>query len=355
MDEITKRIVERILKEESSLLNVQKRKILEEFAETQRHGALDAVSEIPEYERTVIKTIAEENKRLAQSFGGLHFPTASDALINTVKNIALVEQRRLNDLAFPKASAALAETIRHISRSDEFKVTQLTAAEAIASTLRVTQDYQRGVASTFAEMHKRVAAETVASLSELVRQQFKELEDVQSIFARSMVQEMRALLIDFERRQQLSIEELEQSLSKRIDELPNKIKDRFWIRNLQFLAAIASILGLLIALVQFADSKAESEQERERLKTVIVALMQQAISKTERELTIFYIAQRTVALKESPNHKSKTIMAIPKGDEVRLIKRKHKWIYVEYTQDSDETTLYGWLDKKYLRLASASR
>ncbi|HET6977031.1 MAG TPA: SH3 domain-containing protein [Pyrinomonadaceae bacterium] len=355
MDEITKRIVERILKEESSLLNVQKRKILEEFEATQRRGALDAIREIPEYERTVIKTIAEENKRLAQSFAGLHFPTASDALINTVKNIALVEQRRLNDLAFPKASAVLAETIRHISRSEEFKVTQLTAAEAIASTLRVTEDYQRGIASTFAEMHKRVAAETVASLSELVRQQFKELEDVQSTFARSMVQEMRELLTDFERRQQLSIEELEQSLSKRIDELPNKIKDRSWIRNLQFLAAIASILGLLIALVQFADSKAESEQERERLKTVIVALIQQAISKTERELTIFYIAQRTVALKESPNHTSKTITTIPKGDEVRLIKRKHKWIYVEYTQDSDETPLYGWLDKKYLRLASASR
>src|SRR5690349_24864292 len=108
MDEITKRTIERVLKEESSLLNVQKRKIMEEFAEPQRRAALDAISAIPEYERAAIKTIAEENKRLAQSFAGLHFPTASDALINTVKNIALLEQRRLNDLAFPKASAVLA-------------------------------------------------------------------------------------------------------------------------------------------------------------------------------------------------------------------------------------------------------
>jgi hypothetical protein len=38
-----------------------------------------------------------------------------------------------------------------------------------------------------------------------------------------------------------------------------------------------------------------------------------------------------------------------------LIQRKHKWISVEYTQDSDEKPLYGWVDKKYLRLAAASR
>ena len=161
-----------------------------------------------------------------------------------------------------------------------------------------------------------------------------------------MVQEIRVALADFEQRQQVSIEELEQSLTERIDELPDKIKDPAWIRKLQFLAAVASLLGLLIPLVQLAGSKADSKVDEEKLRTVIVAVIQEAMRKTERELTIFYIAERTVMLKEAPNHKAKTIITIPKGDEVRLIRRKHKWIYVEYTQDSDEKPLYGWVNKK---------
>jgi hypothetical protein len=126
------------------------------------------------------------------------------------------------------------------------------------------------------------------------------------------------------------------------------------MRRLQVVAAVATLLGLLIALVQFADSKAESE-EQEKFRTVIVALMHQVIKNTERELNIRYIAQRTVILREAPNHKSRTIVVIPKGDEVRLIKRKHKWIFVEYVQDSDAEPLYGWVDKKYLRIGAVSR
>ena len=143
-------------------------------------------------------------------------------------------------------------------------------------------------------------------------------------------------------------------MSEHLDALPEKLKDPEWIRRLQIFAAIATLLGLLVALVQFADSKAESK-EQEKFRTAIVALMQQAIKNTERELNTFYIAQRNVPLKEEPNHKSKTTVVIPKDDEVRLIKRKHKWIFVEYVQDSDEPPLYGWVDKKYLLLGAVTR
>ena len=339
MDELKKRAIDRILQEQSSLLS---------------RAALDAIHKMPDYQRTIIDRIAEENKRLLQSFAGLQFPTASDALIETVKNIGLLEQKRLHDSAFSKASSVIEEAIRQTTRSAEFKLAQLTAADAIASTLRVSQDYQRGIASSFAEIHRQAATESAASLSALISQQFKALEDVQSAFARSMVQEMRDALADFEQRQHLSIQELEESLTERIDELPETIKDPAWLRKLQFLAAVASLLGLLIPLVQLAASKGKTNEDQEKLRTVIVALIQEAITKTERELTIFYIAQRTVMLKETPDHKSKTVTTIPKGDEVRLIKRKHKWIYVEYTQDTDEKPLYGWVDKKYLRLVVRS-
>ena len=355
MDEFKKRALDNPMREESSLLNVQKRKMMELYESTQGRAARDALSTMSQVQRSTIDRILEENKRVAQSFGGLHFPTASDALIETVKHIGLLERRRLHDYAFPKVSSVVAETVRHITRSEEFKIAQFTAAKAVANTLRVSQDYQRGIPSNLVEMHRRVAAESVASLSALINQQFKVFEDVQSTFARSIVQEIREALADFERRQEVSIEELEESLTQKFDELPDKIKDPSWIRRLQFLAAVASILSLLIPLIQLATPKPDSKEDEEKLKTVIVALIAETIKKTERELTIFYVAERTVTLKEAPNHKSKTIMTIPKNDEVRLIQRKHKWIYIEYTQDSDEKPLYGWVDKKYLRLAAASR
>jgi hypothetical protein len=54
--------------------------------------------------------------------------------------------------------------------------------------------------------------------------------------------------------------------------------------RLQVVAAVATLLGLLIALVQFADSKAESE-EQEKFRTVIVALMHQVIRIRSANLT----------------------------------------------------------------------
>ena len=197
-------------------------------------------------------------------------------------------------------------------------------------------------------MNRRAAAESAASLSALVGQQFKALEEMQSGFALSMAQTVKDALLDFERRQQFSFAELEQSLNDRIDGLPAELKAQWWIRRLQVLGAVATLLSLLIALVQFADSKAESNQQAQ-FRNAIVALMHQAIKNTERQLNVMYTVQRPVMLKEAPNPKSKTVTIIPKDDDVRLIKRKHEWIMVEYIQDSDEEPLYGWVKKKYLK------
>jgi hypothetical protein len=67
-----------------------------------------------------------------------------------------------------------------------------------------------------------------------------------------------------------------------------------------------------------------------------------------KETPIFYIVDRPVNVRTKPSTKSKIIDTLYPNNKVRLIKPKHKWIYIEYFDYIDGIPKLGWVYKKYL-------
>lgn len=58
---------------------------------------------------------------------------------------------------------------------------------------------------------------------------------------------------------------------------------------------------------------------------------------------------RPVPLKVKPVHRSPTLRMLHPPQKLLMIRKKHKWLYVECLDYDNEVLDYGWVDKKYLR------
>jgi hypothetical protein len=74
--------------------------------------------------------------------------------------------------------------------------------------------------------------------------------------------------------------------------------------------------------------------------------------KPDKELTeinqIYYIVQRPVNVRIKPSNKSNKLDILYPNNKVRLIKSRHKWIFVEYFDFIEGIPKTGWVYKKYL-------
>lgn len=65
-------------------------------------------------------------------------------------------------------------------------------------------------------------------------------------------------------------------------------------------------------------------------------------------LEIYYIVKRQVQVKVKPTFNSPTIVIIYPNQKVKILKKNHKWIYIEYFDYIDGVPKTGWASKKYL-------
>jgi hypothetical protein len=115
-------------------------------------------------------------------------------------------------------------------------------------------------------------------------------------------------------------------------------------------------LNLLISLVFFLYSMTLSEQSELRISELINETQTNIIQRLNdiKEPDIqgtYYVVERAVNLRAKPTTKNSGVLAILYPNQtVRLVKRKGKWIMVEYYNHILGIHESGWCYKKYLKI-----
>jgi len=270
----------------------------------------------------------------------------SQAALRAAEQMGKINWPKMAKLTAPRFSHQLAEVVRGIAQSESFNVARLNAVEAIAGTLMFhnrNKELEANIAASFAKLS---GTTSVRSLASVFARQIEELQQFESGFAQSMVQTLKSAFERLEQRNQASLAQLAESINAKIEALPDKMEESVWVRGMNALIALVTIAGVVLAFAQYLDSK---EQSKALTAFVIQATktLQEIANNTTNQPDIYYQVKRIVKLKSAPHNQSGTLTKIPRGEEVLLISRKHKWIFVAFTDDSG--TQYGWVSKKYLR------
>lgn len=68
------------------------------------------------------------------------------------------------------------------------------------------------------------------------------------------------------------------------------------------------------------------------------------------DLSTYYVVRRTVTLRTRATTRSAPIATLYPGQRAKLIRRKGKWIYIEYFDEIEGLPREGWAAKKYLEM-----
>lgn len=281
-------------------------------------------------------------RQIAESFTSIQ----SQAAMRVAEQMAAINWPKMSELVFPRLSNQVAEMLTQLAKSESFNIAKLSAVSAIASSLAFQErnkELERSIAASFARLNR---AESVASLSNAFAKQLTDLAQFNSQFAQTMAQTLKSRFDEFEKRNQEAFEQLETSTDEKFQALETKLAESTWMKVLQVLGFLVTLAGFALAIAGYLDSKEQSKVNTALAVQMLTALQEMA-SKAEQQINVYYVVERTVKLREIPSNRAKTLAILERDDEVRLIKRKHKWVLVEC--DSESGLVFGWVNKKYLK------
>jgi hypothetical protein len=287
---------------------------------------------------------SSKDKLIAESMLGLRVRAAQSAVEEMVR---LATHRNRPEVFNFVGRTQVEELVRKMVAANAFNLDTLTARGAVAAQIKsINALRQRIDPEIIASFRRSSTPDTVASLSAVFAERLRTLEQFHSGFAQTMTQTLKTAFEGLEKRNKESLTQLEKSIGEKIGALPDKIQEPVWVRAVNALIALVTIAGVVIAFAQFLDSK---EQSKVMTAFVIEATktLQQIATNTAKQPDTYYEVKRSVTLKMGPDNRSATLATIPRTAEVLLISRKHKWIFVAYTDSSG--TSWGWVSKKYLK------
>lgn len=146
---------------------------------------------------------------------------------------------------------------------------------------------------------------------------------------------------------------IESLFEEKVGLLPQNQFSREFVINL--------FLSVLITIIQLWYSHYLSEQSSVELNSLFRETFYR-LEKIENKFEnfnlddesmeddeIYYLVQRTTSVHNRPNFNSLAVDYLSSKTKVRLIKTKHKWIYIEYIDYLEVIPRYGWVNKKYLK------
>jgi len=113
-------------------------------------------------------------------------------------------------------------------------------------------------------------------------------------------------------------------------------------------------ISMLFAVMLFVLSQTSAIESEENIQNAIselkalVAENKRVHHSLEGQVT-FYIALRSVNLREGPGTKFTSTSIVHPNTKVILLERDKKWIRVEYFDNLSEVSKEGWVYKKYLK------
>ncbi|MBC8031020.1 MAG: SH3 domain-containing protein [Pyrinomonadaceae bacterium] len=291
-----------------------------------------------------VKADSSVNRLIAASMTGIRERAAVSAVAGMARHLGAYDNWTQ---AFEvQARSQVEELVRKMTVS-AFNAERFTARYAVTEQIRSLAQIRRGIdASIIANLGRASPPESVLSLSAVLEERLRTLEQFHSVFAQTMAQTLKTAFEGLEERNKESLAKLEESIDNKIEALPLRMRESVLVRVVNALIALVTIAGVVIAFAQFLDSK-----EQSKLLTAFMMeatkTLQEIATNTAKQPDSYYEAKRGVKLKLRPDNRSTTLATIPRGDEVLLISKKHKWIFVAYTNDSG--TIWGWVNKKYLK------
>jgi hypothetical protein len=114
-----------------------------------------------------------------------------------------------------------------------------------------------------------------------------------------------------------------------------------------FIMIIQSILTHYTTQIIAAafSSSASSEPQIIHYQTKIVEV-QQEINNAVLEMLPVVTATTTVHIRTKPSKKSKSLLLVQEGQDVKVIEEKYKWIYISVKEEGD-CLIEGWAYKEY--------
>lgn len=168
-------------------------------------------------------------------------------------------------------------------------------------------------------------------------EQLSAVPELKSSFAVELASRIKKVVEEDSDKKQKVIEEF---VREEIDKQPNN--DAKWavytfiITFLMFLTTTPiGITQLYYSRLQYIDSIKQKDAG--------------TLAATPRENDVYYIVERQVQLKQGPSFKGDSLAILYPNQEVKLITKDHKWIYVEYFDYLEGVSKKGWVNKKYLK------
>lgn len=152
-----------------------------------------------------------------------------------------------------------------------------------------------------------------------------------------------------------AIDELRDSIIEQSKQLPTSTISFEGMLNLVF-----TLIALLITILTYREGQQEDEHIQQQLRDLtqrIEKLPEEIVPKLAPLLqgqtdSVSYIVERQCSIFTKPSVKSLLVGTIYPNEKVQLIRRKHKWIYVQYFDYLEGTAKNGWVLKKYLKIVS---
>lgn len=222
-----------------------------------------------------------------------------------------------------------------------------------------------------------------------VNSQFRALEKIsQDLMNRAQVSGVQSLILDIERRlgeinlpaidaaevelvaEELKKEKLQKPSTRGFRDLRQDFNYEYdyryysskkrlsWIEALRFLfELIGAIYCVLEMYDRFNINNQEQpsylEQENSKKIEEIKQLLEELVFINVVELdTHFHVRERVANVRSKPKHGSTIESVLMPNDRIKLIRKKSKWVEVEYHDKATQETYSGWVLKKYLERVS---
>jgi hypothetical protein len=272
---------------------------------------------------------------------------------DVARTYSLIQQLDLGD--FRQSLSALNSLRTSPSFVDAIKATSQALVAALNNRSRSLATVPRVDFSQLAGLKESVAFASLASLDfPKFSSDLADIQDLRSSFSGQVATAIQDIL------------EAQESTDEKVDRLHRLVETK--VESLRkgaisregLLTLVLTIFSLIynhcnykLAEKQAASSDKSSAAQLQESKEAN-RILEQILSQIERlnpgnDSNTYYIVERGVSLRIRPQSKAGVVGVLSRGTKVRLIERKHEWIYVEYFDYLEGVPKTGWALKKYLQ------
>ncbi len=218
------------------------------------------------------------------------------------------------------------------------------------------QNFESLIAKNYLSNLSQIRAN--AFLSSAFLEQIKRISNLQQTFAVQLAESLfSAIKFDGENEQGTN-ENFKTVIETTIQNQPDAKS------KLEVLTFIFTIIGVVFggigaifgggqfyySYLQYESSRQDSIDNDKKFSQFMEVLQEIArkIDRSTESKEVYCLVERQVNVRIKPNFNSATIVVIYPNQKVRLVKKEHKWIYIEYFDYIDGVLKNGWVSKKYL-------